>query len=208
MKILPSFCAAALLLAGCASAPIRYHTLVAPLDDGATGATSATSAAAPFLIDVLPVGVPQQLDQPSLAVRQDASVLAMADNERWAAPLPDEIRAALSAQLTRRLGTQDIAGLARPPGRPVLRIKVQVRRLDAWLGRQVQLDADWSLAFADDNAERMLCSSRLREAAAGAYPELVGAEQHVLAMLAERISDSAKKLQISKSQAATQTACP
>lgn len=53
----------------------------------------------------------------------------------WLFGLCDEIRSALSAELTQRLNTQDISGLAQPPDKPVLRIKVQVRRLDNWPGR-------------------------------------------------------------------------
>jgi hypothetical protein len=180
--------AAAAGLTACASAPVHYHTLLAPVDREADA-----GAPAPFLIDVLPVGVPVQVDQPQLVVREGASGVAMLDGERWAGPLADEVRAALSATLAHSLGTQDVAGLARPGDRPAIRIKVQVRRFDLWPGRQAQLDADWSLGVADEpGGARLACRAQLDAPAPGGYPEMVQAQQRLLAELAARIGADAR----------------
>ena len=191
--------AAALTLTACASpAPVRFHTLVAPAVPSAAGTGPAAGAQpAPFLIDVLPVGIPAQLDQPQLIVRQGDSDILMPESERWAAPLADEFREALSAELSRRLVTRDVAGLARPPGHPVIRIKVQVRRFDAWLGQRVELDADWSLEPTSDAATpvrsaRLVCGGRFGMPSPGGYPELVRARQQLIARLAARIATEAR----------------
>lgn len=176
----------ALALTACGSTPVvRYHTLVAPAHDPA----ASSAVPAPFVIEVLPVGIPAQVDQTQLVVREGASGMVLLESERWAAPLGDEFRAALSADLSRRLATQDIAGLARPADKAIFQIRVQVRRFDAWLSRQVQLDADWSLAnpTAADSA-RLTCQGRFEQSAAGGYPELVRAGQLALAALATRIA--------------------
>ncbi|HWU34701.1 MAG TPA: PqiC family protein [Methylovorus sp.] len=181
-------CLAALVLGACASSPpVHYHTLLAPV-----APASVAPANAPFLIEVLPVGIPPQLDQSQLVVRQGPSQVAVVDGERWAGPLADEFRNALSAQLTRRLQTQDVAGLTVPKDKPVLRIKVQVRRLDAWPGQMAQLDADWSLGLAHQPGNpRFLCHGQFQEQAAGGYAELVQAQQRSIAALAERIAAQA-----------------
>ena len=192
-------------LAACGSTtPIRYHTLLAPATIG-TPAAGAPATGAPFLIEVLPVGVPAQLDQPQLVVRNGDSGLFLPETERWAAPLADEFRDALSAELTRRLGTQDVAGLARPDGKPLLKIKVQVRRLDAWLGQRIQLEADWSIAASGTTAgsppsspsgttdtTRPGYQGRFDLPAPGGFPELVQAGQRAIAALAERITIDAQ----------------
>jgi uncharacterized lipoprotein YmbA len=150
---------------------------------------------APFVIEVLPVGVPPQIDQPQMVVRTGESGLAFLENQRWGAPLGDELRSALSAELTRRLGAQDIAGLARPVGIPVLRIKLQVRRFDAWLGQAAQLDADWSMGLADKGEiRRLACHGQFDEPALEGFPELVQAQQRAIADLAGRIADDARQL--------------
>jgi len=87
--------ALALALAACSSSPpVHYYTLLAP-----SVATSANEQPAPFLIDVLPVGLPVQLDQSSLVVRQGDSGIAVLDGERWAGLLADELRTAIAHRL-------------------------------------------------------------------------------------------------------------
>jgi uncharacterized lipoprotein YmbA len=174
-------------LAACASAPTHYYTLVAPPPQ----ATPA-SQPAPFAIDVLSVGIPAILDQPQLVVRQGNAGIAVLDGERWAGPLGDELRSALSAQLAYRLQAQDVSGLAKPADKPVLKILVQVRRLDAWPGRLVQLDADWGLGFANEAAgARLACHGQFAESAPGGYPELVQAQQRAVSALADAIGKDA-----------------
>jgi|LNAP01.1.fsa_nt_gb uncharacterized lipoprotein YmbA len=186
--------ALALGLGACASAPVQYYTLSAP----SAYATTAEQPAA-FLIDVLPVGVPAPLDQPQWVVRQGDSGIAVLDDQRWAGPLGDELRSALSVELTHRLDTQDIAGLARPAGKSTLRIKLQVRRFDAWPGQRVQLGADWSLGFADEaDSAQLVCGGLFEQAAAGGSPELARAQQRMVAALAARIATDARRLSSSR----------
>lgn len=184
-----SLLAVALTLAGCASAPVHYHTL------STAAAARADVQGAPFAIDVLPVGIPAQLDQQQLVVRQGVSSLVVQDGERWSGPYADEIRNALAAQLAARLSTQDVSGLGlgSVAGQPLLRIQVQVRRFDAWVGEKVSLEATWRLHFADVDARtRLVCTSRFEVAAPGGYPEVVQAQQLVLGRLAEEIAARAR----------------
>lgn len=182
--------ALALAVAACSSPPVHYHTLTAPAP---AGAQSGAPFDTPFAIEVLPVGIPAQLDQERLVVRQDAAGLVIQDGERWSGPYADEIRNALAVQLAGRLHTQDVTGLGKSPGQAVMRVQVQVRRFDAWVGDRVSFEATWrlGLAGAKDDA-RLLCTSRLNVPARGAYPELVRAQQQVLAQLAAEIAGSAR----------------
>jgi uncharacterized lipoprotein YmbA len=186
-----SLLAIALTLAGCASDPVHYHTLSAPT------MTSMAGQPVPFAIELLPVGIPAALDQQQLVVRSGASGLVVQDGERWSGPYADEIRDALAVQLAGSLHTQDVTGLGRAPGQPLLRIQVQVRRFDAWVGDKVQFEGTWRLNFADADANgktsaRLVCSSRIEMPAAGGYPALVQAQQAVLAKLATDIAQRAR----------------
>ncbi|PWC16051.1 PqiC family protein [Brenneria corticis] len=174
--------AGVLLLAGCVvSTSPRYYTLLSPQTD-----TAAAAAPAPFAIAVLPVGVPVQIDQPQLVVRRGDSGLAVLDDARWLSPLSDEIRAALSSELIQRLGAQDVSGLARQEGKPVVKIHLQVRRFDVWPNQYVKFAADWSLGFAD--RPRLVCGSQLTENTAGGEADTVLAQQRVIARLAAQIA--------------------
>ncbi|WP_447790835.1 PqiC family protein [Pseudomonas farris] len=183
-------------LTGCASTPIHYHTLVSP-----SSVTSAHLSPAPFLIDILAVGVPVQIDQPQWVVRLGENSVGVLEGERWGAPLSEELRSALSAELTQRLDTQDVSGLTPSSDKPLLRIKVQVRRFDNWPGRQVELYANWSLSFADDTAPaHLICHGEFREDAPGGYAQLANAQQRIVAVLGERIATDARRWSMSRSK--------
>jgi len=179
-----------LALGACASAPIRYHTLVAPPSEAAFPGQRA-----PFLIEVLPVGIPEQLNRPQFVVRYGDNGLTVLETERWASMLDDEIRQALSAALTQQLGSKDIAGLTRSVQAPVVRVKLQVRRFDAWLGTKVHLNAGWSLAVVGKVKEGGLtCGGQFSLSAPGGYVELVQAQQQAISLLAERIAADARTI--------------
>ncbi|TCV91466.1 hypothetical protein EC912_11159 [Luteibacter rhizovicinus] len=173
----------AVTLAGCATtAPMHFHTLV-PQASGA-----ATANAASFLIDVQPVDIPPQVDQPQLILRQGASDVVMLDGERWASPLADEVRGALSADLSSMLGTHDVNGLPRGAGQSIVRIKLDVRRFDSELGGQATLEAAWTVRGKTSAA----CASRVSEPAGSSYSDLVQAHQRALAQVAGQIAQVAR----------------
>ena len=187
-------------LAGCASTPIHYHTLVSP-----SPVTSTHMPPAPFLIDILEVGVPVQIDQPQWVVRLGANSVGVLEGERWGAPLSDELRSALSTELTQRLNTQDISGLTPSSDKPVLKIKVQVRRFDNWPGRQVELYANWSLSIAEGLAPpHLICQGQFREDAPGDYAHLARAQQRTVAALGKQVAEDARRWSLSRRSECTQ----
>ena len=194
-----------LLLAGCTSAPVHYYTLSSAVAD------STAIEAAPFSIEVLPVGIPAQVDQMQLVVRQDESTISVLDNERWAAPLNEELRSALSIALTQRLGTQDMYGLPKSVGsnaKPLLRVKLEVRRFDSRPGQYALLDADWSLAISKDaDNARLLCHSRLQQAVGGDFASLVRGHQQAIAALSEQIASAARSWVASNQATRDQSIC-
>jgi len=181
-------CVAALALAGCASAPPRYYTLVAP-----PRADAPAASPAPYPFELLPVTVPAQVDVPQLVVREGGQGMQPLGGQRWIAPLSDEIRAALAADLGRALGVADLSGLP-GDGQPRLRIKLDVRRFDSVPGRQVLLDAAWSLRLTGGTGgqEALACSSRLSEPVAAGYDALVAGHQRALGRLAAGIAATAR----------------
>ncbi|MEM5386345.1 PqiC family protein [Paraburkholderia phymatum] len=184
--------ASTLMLAACASAPVHYYTLVQPRP---SRSAVTVSAAAPFAVDVFPVGVPAQLDQQQLVVRESGGSVAVLDGERWVSPLGDELRSAISSGVVDQLGTYDIAGLPRPQDRAVVTIRVQIRRLDAWAGRSVQLEADWSTGVRQKAGNaRVTCHTYLEKATQGGYPEMVRAQQQVVGLLASQIATAARSV--------------
>lgn len=180
--------ASCLALSACVSPPVQYYTLAAP------DAVRSVEPPVDFALDLLPVDMPAAIDRQSLVVRLGENELRIVDGQRWATPFSEEFQAAMSAALSRHLGTGDIGGYGSAGGRRVLRVKLQLRRLDAVFDRQVRLEADWSLRFANDaSAPPRRCSARFELAAAGGYPQLVAAQQQALKLLAGLIAADARR---------------
>ena len=176
--------ALALTLAACSSAPTRFYTLMPP----AQPAPPATAPAA-FAIAVEPVGVPSEVDQAQWLVRTGPGQVAVLDNERWAAPLGDELRAALADELIRQLGARDVYKAANPAGVAVYRIQVEVRRFESVAGSYALIEADWSVARRDATpASTLECHSRVSQPVEAGYAALAVGHQHALAAIGMRIA--------------------
>ncbi|QWT18486.1 PqiC family protein [Bacillus sp. NP157] len=171
-------------VAACSSAPVHFHTLVPP-------ASAGPASVSPFVIDVMPVGVPPQVDQPSLVLRSGATAVSVQDGERWASPLSDEVRSALAADLSSRLGTHDVHGLPRAKDARVVAIQVDVRRFDSELGGNATLEAAWSVRAEGVSAN---CASRLSQPAGGSVDSLVDAHQRAVGELADQIGVVARAI--------------
>ena len=184
----------ALALAACASAPVHYYTLIAP----ATTQAVTDTETAPFQFDLLPVGIPAQADQPQLVIRQGGQGVVPLDSERWIAPLAQELRGALSADLAQAMRTQDATGLS--GGKPRLRIKVDLRRFDSAPGDYALIDAAWSLRLLQGDAS-LACTSQVREPVGPGYDALVEGHQRALARLAGEIAQVAGPVAAGRSPA-------
>jgi uncharacterized protein len=189
----PAFAA---MLAGCASAPTHFYTLLPP-------AQPQTAAVAPaeFAIDVEPVGVPAEVDQAAWLVRTGPGQVALLDDERWAAPLDEELRAALGDELSRRLGAREVYDSANHAGVPVYRIRLQVRRFESAPAQYALIEADWSVAGRDGD-RALTCTSRVSQSVEPGYAALALGHQRAVAAIAARIA-----LAVS-SVAAGGAACP
>jgi uncharacterized lipoprotein YmbA len=175
-----------LALTACSAAPTQFYTLLPP--------PSAPQAATPsFQIEVQPVDLPPQVSTPELVVRTGSGEMVPVDTRRWIAPLGDEIRGALSADLSRRLGAHDVYGLpnsvaATGQGVPTWRITVKVQRFESALGAYARVDALWSLRRAGDNMIAAACGSSVSETVQAGYPALVEGHQRVVDELAGQIA--------------------
>lgn len=184
-----------LALAACASAPLHYYTLVPPATESPAGALPGpANGALPF--QLLPVSIPAQVDQPQLVVRQGGQSVVLLNDERWIAPLGDELRSALSTDLTRQLRSADVSALP-DNDRPLLRIKLDVRRFDSQPGSYALIDGIWSIRVlhaASGQGGSVSCSSRISETVGAGYDALVEGHQRAISRLATQIAAAAQSL--------------
>ena len=186
------------MLAACSSAPTHFYTLLPP----AQPAAPATVPAA-FAIAVEPVGVPAEVDQAQWLVRTGPGQVAVLDNERWAAPLGDELRAALADELTRQLGVRDVYKATNPGGVPVYRIQVEVRRFESVASGYALIEADWNVARRDATpGSALVCHSRVSQPVEPGYAALALGHQRAVAAISANIAFAVRDA------AAGGTACP
>lgn len=174
------------LLAGCGSVqPPRYHSLMP-----APSSTARPAAAAGSLVwEVLPVAVPAGVDQPQWVVRTADGSLAVLEQERWIAPLGEEIRAAVTDRLTQVLGAPAASAA---PGRR-WRIRIDVQRFESAPGREARIEATWTLASDAEAAAPLRCHSEIvQPLAASGYLALAKGHQQAAAQLAAAIASALK----------------
>lgn len=183
----------ALVLGACGSVPpVRYYTLVPPaggLVPPAGGDAIAAPSARAFQFELLPVTVPAQVDQPQMVVRQGGQGVSVLQGQRWIAPLGDEVRGALSADLARDFHAQDVTGLPAEGG-SVVRIKLDLRRFDSVPGSYAYIDAAWSVRPLK-GGEPLACTSRVSETVGEGYDALVQGHQQAINQLAGQIGAAA-----------------
>jgi uncharacterized lipoprotein YmbA len=167
---------------GCTSAPVRYYTLTAPAERNGPAATAAPA------IDVRIVHASPQLNRSELMIRSGPTEVMFLENEKWAAPVGDEIKYALRLELQRRLS--HTAVLAADVAK--LTLEVDVQHFDAELGRYALLEASWrstlySTAGPATGARSASCAFRAEERINAGYAEMVAGYQREIAALADAI---------------------
>jgi uncharacterized lipoprotein YmbA len=172
-------------LAACSSSPAsRFYTL-----GGNAPAAPATRTAAPafFYLEVSPVDMPPQVAKNQMVVQDGSAQVRVLEDERWASLPADEVRRALSANLSQRLGAIDVYGTPHPDGVPVYRVKVNVQSFESSPGRRAFIDAVWSVRGVSNQAV-LTCRTQAEQTVDAGYDALVAGHRRAVDQLASEIS--------------------
>lgn len=173
------------LLAACSTiAPkVFFYTLD-------TEASPVASGSSPSVL-VLPAVLPELLDRPQWVLQASDGQVNILESRRWAEPLRNEIPRVIAGELGRQLDSSRVLALGggSSPFSADYRLRLDVQRLDATLGKGVAVDILWRLE--PRQGEVLIGRSQLFEPAAGtdeaAYEQLLRAEQRVLHQVAREI---------------------
>ena len=173
------------LLGGCASISPRFYTLVPE-----SGRNASVEVAAGYTLEVEPVIIPAQVNRMELVTRLPGGGIAIADSDRWIAPLADELQSALSAELLHTLGGADPAAAT---GSEVLSVRLNVDRFDASPNRYALIEASWHLELKRDGRDvRVACRTQAYEPLRGGYPDIVSGYQRAIVYIADQIASVAR----------------
>ena len=178
-------CLLALLLAGCASAPAHYYTLMPQPERGPVSAGTAR-----IRLDVQPGKIPAQVDRLEIVTRLSDGGMTIAENERWIAPVADELKHALSTRLLQRLE-------AAPNGHgagEALTVRLNVDRFESSLSQYALIEGSWRLEVRDGVEDvRIQCRTRAYESVSRGYAELTKGYQRAVTAIADEIASVAQQ---------------
>ena len=180
---------------GCASSPpTRFYALsslgtavqeIKPLaDDGCLS------------LGIGPIKIPDYLNQTKIVTREVPNEITLAEFDRWAEPLGDNLTHVLAKNLSSLICTTTIVLF---PGRGespfVYRIEMELLRLDGSLGGDVSLEAWWMVLSGDGKKMVINKQTTFTEAAAGKdYNSFVSAQSRAVGRLSAEIAEAIKTL--------------
>jgi len=138
-----------LWLSGCAQSPqARFYTLTPLARQEVQTQPPATSA---ISVNIIPVEIPDYLNRPQIVTRSGQNELQLAEFDRWAGSLPDNIAAVMAENLSQLLASDKV--LARSWGRHEKNdytLALRVIRLDCVPGTMVTMRVQWTLSTPPD----------------------------------------------------------
>lgn len=171
------------VFAGCATRQADFYTLnpVAPPEV----ARPATQLA----VAIEWVHVPELVDRPQIVVTSGANQVEINEFARWAEPLKSQIPRVVAADLVQELNSARVsASAATVDAATGYRVRIDVQRFDATLGKAAMLDALWSV-IPPGNGVPVTGRTTVNEpCSGGGYDALVAAYSRVLGTLSKDIA--------------------
>lgn len=190
-----------LLLVACSTPPVEHlYRLDYPL-------ASSSQAKAQYELVVATVKLPEAANRPQLVIQKSATESIISDEQRWIAPLDEQLTLSLIAHLRQHLpdawlssDTGISAGIATSPDSNLPRylVKVQVDQLLINSGDQLTLEASWLIL---DHSRKLLkrehkvFTVRLN---GSAYEAIAPAMSEAARQLAEQVGGSVSGVHIAR----------
>lgn len=179
---------AALILSGCAVTPqARFYTLspMAPQQ-----ADRPVAEGQKIVVNISPVELPDALNRLQIVTREGRNEMKLAEFDRWAGSLNENISLVLAENLAMLLGSEQVIAYPRvQAASPDCTLAVRVLQLDCTPGDQVQLKAQWTIIAGTERKEAITRVTTYTEMLADKqYPTLVAAVSRALEQLSREIA--------------------
>jgi uncharacterized protein len=135
----------ALLLAACSRSPAARFYILTPLPPPQVEQAPPGPAAQAW-IKVLPVRIPDYLDRPQIVTFAAPNAIEVAEFDRWAGSLSENISAVVAGDLGAMLRSERvISGSAPAVAKADYSVALQVIRLEAVRGNQLLMEVRWAI---------------------------------------------------------------
>lgn len=155
--------------------------------------TLAPGTPVPVVLGLGPITLPSYLDRPQIVVRVSENEIALAESDRWAEPLRDNVSRTLKEDLSRLLPTSSYVEYPwYESAAPDYGIAVEVRRFEADSAGAVVLDATWQITAGGGVVDGR--ATLIEESAGGPdRSATVAAQSRALAELSREIAAGVRR---------------
>jgi uncharacterized lipoprotein YmbA len=190
--------ATAVLASGCATgttAPSRFY-LLSPLPDVEAAQPVTTAPAGQVTVRLVTLSVPGYVDRPQIVDRASRNRLELAEFDRWAEPLEENVSRVLRDNLTYLLADDRILVVDRDFDVSAdYLIGAKVLRMDSGPGDEVNLRVRWGIARKTVNEIVMVRTSHITEPiGSGGYDAAVAALSRALGKLSQEMATALRAL--------------
>jgi len=180
------------LMVACGSSPPQRYYMLQPVVLPAGAAATGVAPANQIVVRIEPVVIPPELDRVELVSRGGPYRVHIADSDRWAAPLDDQVRRTLNDDLAARLPPHLLADPNEPATQePRRRLSIALIEFYADDECGATLRADWTLrgpAAESQHGNEQFKTHDAVSCVAGTPAALAAAMSAALGTLSERLA--------------------
>jgi hypothetical protein len=189
------------LLAGCGSSSqrVEFYTLNPLTGMQAEANTPATDQE--LSIGIGPVEIPEILDRPQIVTRSGPNKLNIDEFHRWAGRMDESLGQVLAENISLLLGTDQVAVYPwQTDFKPRYRVALKIRYFEGQWGKDVLLEAIWSVSNQQSQQTHTVRKSVINESLSteADYEVLVAAHSRAIAQLSREIVQEIQNLQSGK----------
>jgi uncharacterized lipoprotein YmbA len=189
-----AFCMALLLLVGCVSTAkntSRFYVL-SPMAEIEKEKQIISTETSNISISIGPVSLPKYLRKSQIVTRTGNNELHLAEFDRWAGKIEEDIGRVIAENLTNLLSTDKVLTY---PAIGALdtdyRIEMGISMFEGRLGESVELIARWAIFDIQGKNVKSITSTRITEPVQGtSYADMVAAQSRILGSLSRELADA------------------
>lgn len=182
----------ALLLSACVTlnSPNSQLYTLSSSSENASAAPQQGASGLPVLV-VGPVELPDYLRRPQIVTREGQNRIKIAEFDRWAAPLNEQVERVLAENLASRVPDMVVVNYREQRFKPSYRLTVTLERFERQDMKQVELAGRWTVANAESGEVVLTRRDRFSVPLEGSdYEATVAAQSKALSELAAAVSNA------------------
>lgn len=185
------------VLAGCGvTSPVSRFYVLSPISETVTEHEVITESSL-ISISIGSVSLPKYLKKQQIVTRNGSNELQLAEFDRWAGKIEEDIGRVVAENLAYLLATDRVLSYSAIDGAETdYTIEMDISRFEGSLGGNVELIARWAIFDKRGNMTKSVTATRIIEPVQGStYADLIAAQSRALGALSRELADAFRHLQ-------------